>query len=354
MAQQYTPEEFAAAQKAQNRKIKIGLIGLIVIIFFFAAYSILNTPTEVVPTSLVNKPKVDSINATTVVDKSQLYDAQREKQRKDSMQKLGAPKDDSVLKMVNTPIFKPSPKPADAPKPASNVIPKVKRDFPVKTISRKAYVSVQKRVNHKHTILSTAKPVVRTIETGDKSAFNFVYNTSNSPASKNNAVNESDNKVSQTSGYGNYSYNKRVETKPVLGRLIKSQKVEDGDAVGIKLLADLKLSEGVIKEGTVIFGKASMNGKRVNIQITNVKTDKGIISTSLQVLGDDMIQGVEATVKEPKVDASGAPSQAVSILTSAIGGVTGSVLGSIRPRSSNIQYRTFSLEAGKQVYITSN
>jgi len=353
MAQQFTPEELVLAKKAQRKKILIGVIALVLILIIYFSYTYFQEMASTADSSgsLVNTPKIDSANAPIVVDKSTLYDAQKEKAKKDSMNKLSVPKGDSIMKMVNTPIIRAQSENKVKDQPSKTTIASVKSDLSVKKDVAVRYI--HKKINHLHSRILKTKQVQIETETSDKSPFNFVYNTSNSPPSKSSPSKEPETKIAQTGGYGNYTSYKHENVKPVLGEIIKSQKVEDGDAVGIRMKGDLKVNETIVSEGTVIYGKASITGKRVSIQITNVKTNKGIIQVNLQVLGDDMIQGVEATVKEPKVDASGAPSQAISMVTSQLG-VVGSLLGSVRTRTSNIQYRTFSLEAGKQVYIIGN
>ncbi|MGF7083017.1 conjugative transposon protein TraM [Mucilaginibacter sp. UYCu711] len=350
MARQFTPEELLLAKKAQQKKIIIGVVVFVLIVFGFFGYTYFQAVATTADSSgsLVNQPNIDSANAPVVVDKATLYEAQREKARKDSMSRLAVPKGDSIMKMVNTPIISRRPEVKETERPAK--IPAAPVSVVVPAKKTVAVFHPRKKKNLVHLPAMKAKPV----QTEGGSPFNFVYNSGGTATAKSSLHKETETKTTtQSSGYGDYTSFKRETVKPILGEILKSQKVEDGDAVGIRMKGDLKVNDAIISEGTVIYGKASISGKRVNIQISNVKTNKGIISVNLQVLGDDMIQGVEANVREPKVDASGAPSQAVSIVTSQLG-VVGSLLSSVRPRSSNIQYRTFSIEAGKQVYITGN
>src|ERR1700738_4545737 len=102
MAQQYlTQSEIEAAKKAQKKKIVIGVAVLLFIIIMVVVYNVMmNDAMQAESTSsLVNKPKIDSVHAPVVADKSMLLDAQKEKAKKDSLKNTSLPKSDSVMKM---------------------------------------------------------------------------------------------------------------------------------------------------------------------------------------------------------------------------------------------------------------
>jgi conjugative transposon TraM protein len=72
----------------------------------------------------------------------------------------------------------------------------------------------------------------------------------------------------------------------------ETQTLVDGSVVKIRLLEDITINQTIVARGTFIYGKASLQGERLNIQINSIRNESSIFPVRLAVYDLDGIEGI--------------------------------------------------------------
>lgn len=72
----------------------------------------------------------------------------------------------------------------------------------------------------------------------------------------------------------------------------ETQTLVDGSIVKIRLLEDVRINDATIARGSFIYGKASLQGERLIIQVTSIRSESSIFPVKLSVYDLDGIEGV--------------------------------------------------------------
>lgn len=72
----------------------------------------------------------------------------------------------------------------------------------------------------------------------------------------------------------------------------QSQSLVNGSTVKIRLLDDIKVDHEIIPAGSFVFGKAALEGERLQIQVSSVRKGSSLFPVSLQVYDLDGMEGI--------------------------------------------------------------
>lgn len=104
------------------------------------------------------------------------------------------------------------------------------------------------------------------------------------------------NKAQQTIGNSFYGSGKAGKEKgfsnTISAVIHQDQSVIDGATIKMRLLSDIKINGLTIPKNTFIYGIATLNEERINIEINNIRYQNGIFPVELKVYDTDGILGV--------------------------------------------------------------
>ena len=104
------------------------------------------------------------------------------------------------------------------------------------------------------------------------------------------------NKAQQTIGNSFYGSGKAGKGKgfsnTISAVIHQDQSVIDGTTIKMRLLSDIKINGLTIPKNTFIYGIATLNEERMNIEINNIRYQNGIFPVELKVYDADGILGV--------------------------------------------------------------
>ncbi|HTM93309.1 MAG TPA: conjugative transposon protein TraM, partial [Flavisolibacter sp.] len=72
----------------------------------------------------------------------------------------------------------------------------------------------------------------------------------------------------------------------------ETQSLVDGSIVKMRLLEDITINEAVIPRGNFVFGKASLEGERLHIDINSLRKDNALFPVKLTVFDLDGMEGI--------------------------------------------------------------
>jgi conjugative transposon TraM protein len=83
-----------------------------------------------------------------------------------------------------------------------------------------------------------------------------------------------------------------IETNVIEAVLNESQVVVNGAVVKFRLLNDVYINGALIPTGTFVFGIASLNGERLEIDINSIRYQQALYPVKLQVYDIDGLSGI--------------------------------------------------------------
>ena len=92
--------------------------------------------------------------------------------------------------------------------------------------------------------------------------------------------------------YGLEEKNQREEKNAVEAVIDQNQTIVSGSIIKMRLLNDIYIHDVLIREGSFIYGKSSVNGERLEIEIKSIKSGSSIYPVDLKVYDMDGLAGV--------------------------------------------------------------
>jgi len=92
--------------------------------------------------------------------------------------------------------------------------------------------------------------------------------------------------------YGVDKTNDNDEQNAVEAVVHKTQEIVDGSIVKMRLLNDIVIDDITIPKGTFVFGKASLEGERLHIEINSIRKDNSLYPVKLIVYDLDAMEGI--------------------------------------------------------------
>lgn len=92
--------------------------------------------------------------------------------------------------------------------------------------------------------------------------------------------------------YGLEETNQTEEKNAVEAVIDQNQTIVSGSIIKMRLLNDIYIHDVLIREGSFIYGKSSINGERLQIEIKSIKSGSSIYPVDLEVYDMDGLGGV--------------------------------------------------------------
>lgn len=96
----------------------------------------------------------------------------------------------------------------------------------------------------------------------------------------------------QNAFYGVDAKSNEQEQNSIEAVIHETQNLVDGSIVKIRLLDDITIDETTVYKGSFVFGKASLDGERLHIEIGSIRKDNSIFPVKLSVYDLDGIEGI--------------------------------------------------------------
>ncbi|PYF68437.1 conjugative transposon protein TraM [Pedobacter nutrimenti] len=342
-------------EKKRNFKLLLPLILLMGVLLLFGGYYyylklsgslVTNTPVATIP-----EPTDSTIVGADNLDQVALADAQLVKQEKDATMPKSEPKAEEVTR-VDFSVKSKKQEPAVKNEP---ILETPKRPI-LNQPSDKGIVSPKLNTTHQKRSKTKKTDFVVTTKSNPNSLnedpFNIVVGQKK--AGQNSSKNEN-TKTTSGNNYNEYlrQYSSSAQDEePVPGTINGKQKIVPGQTIGIRTQKDFIIKGQTIKAGSVIYGLPIIDNGRVAIKINNIKNGNSLVRTNIQVLGEDMNEGVQYILKGT-TDYSGTKGQVIDAATSQMG-VIGSLIGSVGRTTNKAREPEYWLPDGKKVYLSIN